>query len=177
MLRELKDASVARSNLTLLGWRWRLFQGSNAGMVQWSTSAVRQMGVEQRETPVALFTDERRAYWWFEDRFYWEDESLSAHDVLALVRDRQRRALRKLERARAGLAQDSEVAPARRAPIPRAVRQTVFERDGGACVNCGSSFEIQFDHVIPFSLGGASTVENLQVLCSGCNRAKGAALG
>ena len=52
----------------------------------------------------------------------------------------------------------------------------MFQRDGGRCVDCGSSFEIQYDHVIPVALGGASTFENLQILCADCNREKGAGL-
>jgi 5-methylcytosine-specific restriction endonuclease McrA len=64
----------------------------------------------------------------------------------------------------------------RREPIPRDVRLAVWQRDGGRCVECASDFELQYDHVIPFSMGGASSVENLQLLCADCNRAKGAAL-
>ena len=41
-------------------------------------------------------------------------------------------------------------------------------------MQCGDAFELQFDHVIPVALGGANTVDNLQVLCGPCNRAKGA---
>jgi 5-methylcytosine-specific restriction endonuclease McrA len=52
----------------------------------------------------------------------------------------------------------------------------VFERDGGQCVECGSKFDLQYDHLIPVALGGASTVDNLQLLCGECNRLKGADL-
>jgi 5-methylcytosine-specific restriction endonuclease McrA len=122
---------------------------------------------------VAVLDADERTYWAFEQRLYWEDAGLTADDVLALVRERQRRARRTLERAHAALAGESAQ---RREPIPRAVRLTVFERDGGRCVECGSAFEIQYDHVIPLALGGANTAENLQILCAPCNQAKGAAL-
>jgi 5-methylcytosine-specific restriction endonuclease McrA len=94
--------------------------------------------------------------------------------MLTPLRSPPRRARRTLERAHAALA--GEALQPRREPIPRAVRLAVFERDGGRCVECGSAFEIQYDHVIPVALGGAATVENLQILCATCNRAKGAAL-
>jgi len=91
------------------------------------------------------------------------------------VRERQRRAARTLERAHAALA--GETAERRREPIPRPVRLAVFERDGGRCVECGSGFDIQYDHVIPLALGGANTVQNLQILCAPCNQSKGGTLG
>jgi 5-methylcytosine-specific restriction endonuclease McrA len=129
----------------------------------------------QREQPVALIEAEGRQWWWYRDGFYWEDDGLSAHDVMALVVERERRKRRKLERAHAAMHQELNGSP-RRDPIPRDVRLAVWQRDGGRCVECGSGFDLQYDHVIPFSMGGATTAENLQLLCADCNRAKGAAL-
>jgi 5-methylcytosine-specific restriction endonuclease McrA len=57
--------------------------------------------------------------------------------------------------------------------IPPAVKLEVWARDKGRCVLCGSSDNIHFDHVIPYSKGGSSLVaENIQLLCARHNLAK-----
>ncbi len=61
-----------------------------------------------------------------------------------------------------------------RTPIPEAIRAEVWRRDQGRCVNCGSKENLQFDHIIPVSQGGATSVQNLQLLCQSCNLAKSA---
>lgn len=64
-----------------------------------------------------------------------------------------------------------------RSHIPKEVKYEVFQRDGGKCVECGTGFDLQYDHVIPVALGGSSSAANLQLLCGDCNRKKGATLG
>ena len=65
----------------------------------------------------------------------------------------------------------------KRPPIPREVVDAVYKRDGGKCVYCGSVENLQLDHIIPFSKGGATTLENLQLLCQKCNLEKSNHIG
>ncbi|MFE1595521.1 TerD family protein [Nocardia sp. NPDC058705] len=58
--------------------------------------------------------------------------------------------------------------------ISQDVKAQVWQRDGGACVECGDGHYLEFDHIIPLSRGGATSATNLQILCRACNRAKGA---
>ncbi len=58
--------------------------------------------------------------------------------------------------------------------VPQAVKVAVAARDGGRCRMCGSSADLQYDHVVPYSLGGRSDEpSNIQLLCGRCNRRKG----
>ena len=65
----------------------------------------------------------------------------------------------------------------KRPPIPREVADAVYSRDHGRCVYCGSTENLQFDHIIPFSKGGATSLENLQLLCQKCNLEKSNKIG
>ena len=64
--------------------------------------------------------------------------------------------------------------------IPAQVKRIVKFRDQGVCQyrdpdtyrQCGSQHGIEFDHQIPFSLGGETTAENLQLLCASHNKFK-----
>ncbi len=47
---------------------------------------------------------------------------------------------------------------ARRRVIPTHVKLEVWRRDGGRCVLCGASDELHFDHIVPYSKGGTSTL-------------------
>jgi len=56
--------------------------------------------------------------------------------------------------------------------IPQEVRIAVWQRDQGRCVQCGANDYLEYDHMIPFSKGGANTLNNVQLLCRRCNLAK-----
>lgn len=60
--------------------------------------------------------------------------------------------------------------------ITNDVKAEVMRRDNGTCVECGAKQDLQFGHIIPFSVGGSSTVDNIQVECAKCNLSKGATL-
>ena len=57
--------------------------------------------------------------------------------------------------------------------IPSRIKRIVFERAGGCCefVNhvtgkkCNSKFQLEIDHIRPWSLGGDHSLNNLRVLC------------
>lgn len=57
--------------------------------------------------------------------------------------------------------------------IPTKLRRAVFDRDNGQCRRCGSRSYLELDHIIPLSKGGATSYDNLQVLCRSCNGHKG----
>jgi len=61
--------------------------------------------------------------------------------------------------------------------ISQTVKDRVWNRDGGCCVQCGSNENLEFDHIIPHSKGGANTYRNIQLLCEHCNRVKSDSIG
>ena len=67
---------------------------------------------------------------------------------------------------------DQDVFSPNRERIPDHVKVTVWRRDGGSCVRCGSRKNLEYDHIIPVSKGGSNTVRNIELLCEKCNRKK-----
>ncbi|MFC1710412.1 HNH endonuclease [Patescibacteria group bacterium] len=57
--------------------------------------------------------------------------------------------------------------------IPTDVKRKVWERDKGRCIECGATKGLHFDHIIPWSKGGSSTIlSNIQILCEKHNLGK-----
>ncbi|MEU1575528.1 HNH endonuclease signature motif containing protein [Streptomyces collinus] len=131
---------------------------------------------QQRHEPILMMAIEDRRYWWFQDRFYWENDNMDGDDVHALLLTRHQRERQRVDRPRAMVAMGKEPRIRERVHIPDDVKQLVWIRDQGRCRVCGATSELQFDHIIPVAMGGSSEVDNLQLLCGACNRRKGAGL-
>lgn len=56
--------------------------------------------------------------------------------------------------------------------VPQELKHQVFRKYKGRCVRCGSPENLEYDHIRPFSKGGETSLRNLQLLCSRCNRKK-----
>ena len=134
------------------------------------------MASEEERAPVAVGRVGERSYWWFQHRFYSDNDGLLQSEIYALLITRQQREQQRIAIAQATVAVGATPRSSSRGAIPDDVKQYVWARDGGRCRSCGSGVELQFDHVIPIALGGSSVADNLQVLCGPCNRRKGAGL-
>ena len=56
--------------------------------------------------------------------------------------------------------------------IPQSVKIAVSARDGARCRYCHTPYNLQYDHIIPYSKGGSNEMSNIQLLCGNCNRRK-----
>lgn len=66
-----------------------------------------------------------------------------------------------------------------RREIKLGLRYKILSRDNFKCIKCGDSpatnpqCKLHVDHIIPFSKGGKTRIDNLQTTCSDCNLGKG----
>ncbi len=59
--------------------------------------------------------------------------------------------------------------------VPALARTKLFRRDRLQCAYCGGTFaeaQLQCEHIVPASRGGATTWMNLVTACAGCNARK-----
>ena len=117
--------------------------------------------------------------WLFEGKVYLAfDPDLTAEDVRALLNQEKNKRRLALAKAHALQAMTEQLdKPRIRDRLPQEVRIEIWQRDSGRCVECGSQENLEFDHIIPFAMGGSNTARNLQLLCGDCNRRKGMTLG
>jgi hypothetical protein len=116
---------------------------------------------EQGDLPVFVARAHRRQWWWWRNEFYWESGDLGAEEIGALL-------VMLEEDDEQGI--EWELGLHLADPIPDDVKRLVFERDRGRCLACGSHELIQYDHVVPSSMGGDNEPQNIRLMCAGCSR-------
>jgi hypothetical protein len=90
-------------------------------------------------------------------------------------------AIAKLERERFALTDRPLASPRETDPdsrhIPADVKREVYLRDGGQCTyvdghghRCSARGMLEYDHIIPYALGGPATVANTRLRCAVHNR-------
>lgn len=83
-----------------------------------------------------------------------------------------------LEKPNSELKKQFKYEPKNNRTIPLGIRLEVLARNNFRCVYCGKSpstdigTKLHIDHILPFSKGGKSIIENLQILCFDCNLGK-----
>lgn len=179
MLRRIDGRQLLWTKKAFSRKGWTRFTGSGR-FVQIALETRQEYEVRcqgRPRTAVLVWREQERNYWQFGDKFFWENDGLDSEAVSALLIAREKRQAAQVERAKqiARLGDPLADRPSRMG-IPDEVKKYVWMRDGGRCLGCGSSVNLQFDHIIPVAMGGSSTAENLQLLCSDCNRRKGAGL-
>jgi len=134
--------------------------GRIAFAVSMRPSVFKKAQAFQRKEPVYLGSGFRLEegkpegkVWWYGDEF-WMSTGYSEQEArVHLEREqggREERKRQRLERATAVTTKPG------RKTIPKEVRLLVWERDGSRCVNCGSTQDLEFDHIIPVSRGGSN---------------------
>jgi hypothetical protein len=129
-----------------------------------------RLSTSQADRPVLVAKRDGRRWWWYLDRFWWDDEGLSPRDVATLVGYsdlQQHRQADDRARARAEVL-GLETASPRNDDVSPIVRFAVWCRDRGRCVDCRSSDDLGYDQIIPYSKGGLRWIANVELRCSGC---------
>lgn len=99
------------------------------------------------------------------------DESIGRQDILFFKENKRRPKSKEEKKKREYIDRPGRIPNLR-------LRYAVLKRDNFKCKLCGASpatnptVELQVDHIIPWSKGGKTTIDNLQTLCSWCNLGK-----
>lgn len=112
-------------------------------------------------------------YFLFKEHIYKVDKvGYSPDDLMLQILDTEDKDQRKKDRLIHKFGSRGSDRTQKRESIPEEARIAVWRRDGGKCSRCGSRNKLEFDHIIPVSLGGSNTARNVELLCEPCNREK-----
>ena len=129
-----------------------------------------------KRQPTQIFQHKDKKWYLYKDEFWLTNEDYSEKDLLYLIEEQKEKKKKKVEKAKKFVTKTPSN-EGRERIISQDVKDRVWNRDNGKCVECGSNENLEFDHIIPFSKGGANTYRNIQLLCENCNRSKSDNIG
>ena len=127
------------------------------------------LAARQLDRPVFVLERDGRAWWWYLNRCWWDDGNLRRRQLEGLVlrRDLQRM-LESDALARARIAVLGETEGHERLPIPDSLHLSIWSRDRGRCVDCGSAERVNFDRIIATPTRRSETPRNFELRCQTC---------
>jgi hypothetical protein len=139
--------------------------------LEYSERRFARLARHQSVRPVLVGKHGGRRWWWYADRFWWDDARLSARQIETLVVRADHAELRRadeLTRARRAILGEerTSVSPEGVSPV---VRFAVWCRDRGSCVDCGTRQDVGYDRIVPFSKGGWRWIANVELRCARCS--------
>jgi len=129
-----------------------------------------RLASSQADLPVLVARKDGRSWWWYHDRFWWDDEGLDPRDVRVFVLDADlssREHAEALAEARATVCGE-EPREAEAPEMSPLIRFAVWCRDRGRCVDCGTADDVRFDEILPPEDGGSRSAANVELRCGGC---------
>lgn len=112
----------------------------------------RRLATSQADLPMLVAKRQGRRWWWFLDRFWWDEDGLKSRDVKVIVLDgdlHRKQQAESMARARAQVLGEEPSPAATERPISSIVRFAVWCRDRGRCVDCATSKDLVFDGILP----------------------------
>lgn len=169
-------------NLTNLASLTQFFRQENiVGIKEKEITLKRVEGLSTRECELRLLEMstkppeiKKEAIWVTKDVILqlkeYRDLKGSTESLADVVAETVTSALSELQKSKFKLVDRPRISRFSNSRTPSAsVKREVYQRDKN-CVKCGGKFNLQYDHKLPYSLGGEATVENIRLLCFNCNQ-------
>jgi hypothetical protein len=161
--RRLRDAERGQRTVTM----FRLHSADH--FVDFPSDRFGAVSVTQKTSPMLISNRQGRRWWWYRDRFWWDDARMAAGEIASAVlefeldRDLDRHLVDEARTAALGTA--GALGASRL--LPEAVLQDVWRRDRGRCVDCGSAEDVRFDYP-PLGSTEAVSPEQVWLRCRTC---------
>jgi len=124
----------------------------------------------QRTSPTLILKKDGRQWWWYRDRFWWDEAKLARRQVAAEILESDLDS--SLERHLFEEARDTTIRGVQPATagdrIADHVRRAVWRRDAGRCADCGSTVDVRFELVVSAEVAEPGP-DGVELRCRTCS--------